>query len=136
MSINELKSDVEKCLIEGRYDELDVLLNGEQAIEFQGSNQSLYIIGILNEVHKIEKQNGIVETILYGRTMAEAVNAYKYLVLLLRRLEFDLEEQLQKELLDYIKGQNISVIGVWAIVQGTKYLYAKEVIIERFKGLF
>lgn len=136
MSIITLRKNVEKCLSEARYEDLDVLLGSEEARTLLGTNQSLYIIGILNEVHKIEKQNNINKTILYGRSMDEVVNVYKNLVLLLRRLEFNLEKELQLELLDYIKALNISVIGVWVVVQKTEYLYAKDVIIERFKNLF
>ena len=134
--IIDAKAKIETCLQKGDYSSLDNFLNSEETRELLGKDQELYIVGILSEVNKIETKNGICKGILYGRTLKDSVFVYKEVVLLLRRLEFDLPKEYQKELINYIYDNEISVIAVWAIIQGTKYLYAKEIIVERFKKLF
>lgn len=136
MSINEVKAYVEKCLSEKDYKGLDKFLDQSEAKKYMAEDQSMYIMGILCEVQRIENENGITKGFLSCRSIQEAVETYRLLVLLLRRLEFDLPYEYQREIMAFINVNEISVIGVWAVVQGTKYLYAKELIIERFKNLF
>lgn len=131
--IIEVKRKIEKCLQQGEYLLMDEFLNSEEARELMRKDQELYIIGILSEVNKIETHNGVSKCFLHGRSLMELIHMYKEIVLLLRRLEFDLPKEYQVELIDYISKNDISIIAIWAIVQGTKYLYAKELIIDRFK---
>jgi len=135
MTIEVLKNDIEILLKDENYCALKNLLDNNDVKELLGKDQELYIINILFEVNRIEIENNVSTVILSGHSLKEAVRIYKELVLLLRRLEFDLPIEYQNELISYMKENGISVIGVWAIIQEAEYLYAKELIVERFKRL-
>lgn len=135
MTFEEMREDIEKYLKFEDYEKLERILDSKEASELLGKNQEMYILGILNWINKLERDNKVEKTILKGRTISEAVGIYRKIVLLLRRLEFDLPMDYQEEVVEYIRKNEISIIGVWAIVQCTKYLYAKDLIIERLNGL-
>lgn len=111
-----------------RYIEACDLLDSENCTEIAQQNQRIYILTIISVILRAEVKDGIVYNICRGRSIDEIIEIYKVLVMLFRRIEFDLPEELCMDILEIISNENISMMAAIGIVQSSTSLIAKEKI--------
>ena len=135
MDINELNCKIDEFLSEKKYDKLNMLLKEPENSQYAGNDYRIYTIRILSEINDFETKKGIKKGILCDRTADEAIAIYREMVLLLRRLEFNLPEEYQYEIIPYVLNKNISAEAIWGIIQANMHLRAKDVIIQRLQNI-
>lgn len=111
-----------------RYIEACDLLDGTECSEIAKQNQRIYILTIISVILRAEVKEGIDNNICRGRTIDEIIELYKVMVMLFRRMEFDMPSDLCMDILEVIRNQNISMMAAIGIVQSSTSLIDKEKI--------
>lgn len=111
-----------------RYIEACDLLDSNKCSEIAKHNQRIYILTIISVILRAEVKEGIDNNICRGRTIDEIIELYKVMVMLFRRMEFDMPSDLCMDILEVIRNENISMMAAIGIVQSSTSLIDKEKI--------
>lgn len=103
--------------------------------EVSAWDQSMYILTLLAAIAEIESKMQADRYLFEGRTTAQLIRLYRRTVLYLRRIEFDLPAELQREGVDYMLAEQISIPALYGMIRSTRVLQQKEIITERLLGL-
>lgn len=131
----KIKSKLEELLRSGEYNNVFALLEEEKSEFLAGYDRVMYVMRLMAIIYKEEVENGIENYVLKNRTVQQIDVLYRTLVFYLRRLEFDLEDEEQMELLWYIREQGVSAVGVLGVINLAPYIYNKEKVWNRFLEL-
>lgn len=111
------------------------LMDTEQCGKLIGKDKELYVLGMMSNIARQEITQGENICVFNGRNIKQIVDLYQNLVFYLRRLEFDLPLELQKEFVSYMGEQQLSAICIWGVIQMAPYIYSKEKTLKNFMNL-
>lgn len=111
------------------------LLDTEQCGRLIGKDKELYVMGMMANIQRQEMTQGETHCVFDNRNIKQIVDLYQNLVFYLRRLEFDMPLELQKELVMYMGKQQVSAICIWGVIQMAPYIYSKEKTLRNFMNL-
>ena len=102
--VDQLEKDIVKYLKNRNILMVEKLLNSASAL-----NENLYILGKIIKISKLEQEKRISTNILeYSDGYKELIQHFLTVKLLLRRFEFDLPVEYQREAYDYFLKTNVS----------------------------
>ncbi len=136
--IESIKAEIMILLERGTaesYTELCSLMEKENVMTLSGKDSELFIMEIMSNIQREEMKQNVSHCVFEGRNMQELEKLYRTIVFYLRRLEFDLEKELQQELLPYMLDQQLSIVCIYGVIQVTTYIYSKERTIKAFVNL-
>lgn len=125
---------VDLLLENGRYEDACLLLDEQQICNLSLVNRKLHVMEIMKNIQRqesVSKVRGVFE----GRSVAAICELYQTLVCLLRRIEFRFPEQYQREILQYLDREEISLVCVIGITYGNPYILDKKGTMDRFYQL-
>lgn len=117
------------------YIEACEFLDREETFEIAKHNQRIYILTIISIILRAEVESKVENNICRRRSVDKIVELYKVIVILLRRIEFDLPEELYEDLLNVMKAENISRLAVVGIINGSYILVQKRKLLQGFVDL-
>ena len=133
--IEAAKEEVKELLLQGTKEAIvtlcDKLRSKEWEILFE-NDAELYILQFMGVIAQEEMEKGIEPTVFSGRTYHQTLVLFRRTVLYLRRLEFGLPEELQRELLDHIDREEMSLIAILGIIYSETYFYQKRHLVDSF----
>ncbi len=131
-----IKDQVSKLLGQrSNYPEIISLLAKDDAASLSLSDQDIYILRIISETVSLEMENNTGYLLFDNRSIEELITLYKTLSLYLRRIEFDLPDDLKAEVLDYILKEKISVIAVVSVIQNNMSIVDKDKVTDGIMNL-
>ena len=136
--IAELKKTIEQLLEKQDFNsfrEICELMEDKKSIALAAEDKELYILQIMTNIQRQEMAGEEARCLFEGRNIKQLVNLYQEVVFCLRRLEFDLPLEEQKELIDYMLKEQLSAVCIFGIVQAARYIYAKEKTLNSFMNL-
>jgi len=136
--IAEVKNLIAECLqkqSKEAFIQICDLLDTEQCGRLIGKDKELYVLGIMANIQRQEMAQGEASCVFDNRDIRQIVDLYQKLVFYLRRLEFDLPLELQKEIVLYMSEQHLSAICIWGVIQMAPYIYSKEKTLKNFLNL-
>lgn len=114
--------------------ELCKFLDKQRIMELAAKDADLFIMEIMKQAQKQEQLLGMLG-VFTNRSLQEIVEVYEQLVLLLRRIEFDLPQEYQEELFIYIKQQRLSWVSVFEVIKDAPYILDKCKVIEKVQNM-
>lgn len=120
---------------EESYKDLCTFMGNQEIINLSAKDRDLYILEIMSNIQRQEMEMNTENSIFMGRNIQELTDLYQRTVFYLRRLEFDFPKELQQEIVPYIMEQRLSMVCILGIIQGSKYIYAKEKTLNSFMTL-
>ena len=102
-----------------------LLLTPESA-EIASKNQRIFILLILAHIVKFEIEQNEKTTLFDNRNTDDLICLYQVMVLLLRRIEFDLPDEYLMEISDFILSERISATAVFGIITGARIIVQKD----------
>lgn len=123
---NVIKKTVDELFLSKKYEEACQMLDENVTAEVAMFDQDLYILCLLSKVMQLEFSMNTKRKLFEGRTTHDVIVLFRRLVLFLRRIEFDLPKELQHEIRAYIMTEQISMVGVYGIINGAKSIRRKE----------
>ena len=116
------------------YAQIFNLLSTEENKTIAGNNQRIYILYIMFQLMALEIElSG--KTSLEGKNVSQIIRNYQILTLYLRRIEFDFPNDLQIEILDYLKQEKVSLKIVTGIVTKNEVIIQKQKVINRLSEM-
>lgn len=138
IEIVEIKNQISEYLQKQNKDtflQVCDLLDTEQCGRLIGKDKELYVLGIMSNIARQEITQGEKLCVFNGRNIKQIVDLYQNLVFYLRRLEFDLPLELQREFVSYMGKQQLSAICIWGVIQMAPYIYCKEKTLTNFMNI-
>lgn len=138
IEIVEIKNQISEYLQKQNKDtflQVCDLLDTEQCGRLIGKDKELYVLGIMSNIARQEITQGEKLCVFNGRNIKQIVDLYQNLVFYLRRLEFDLPLELQREFVSYMGKQQLSAICIWGVIQMAPYIYSKEKTLKNFMNI-
>ncbi len=117
------------------FEKICALMEEKQSIEFAAEDRELYVLQIMTNVQRQEMIEGEHRCLFEGRDLKQVIELYQRLVFYLRRLEFGLSIEEQKELIDYMLREQLSAVCILGVIHAAKYIYAKEKTLQAFMTL-
>lgn len=136
--ISEVKSRIMAFLLQDTPQAVEALctfLESKAVEELFTEDTELYILQFLAAIAREETRAGVMPTVFSGRTYEQVLTLYRRMVLFLRRLEFGLPEELQRELLSYLEKEEISFQAVLGVIYAEEYFYHKQELVTSFLAL-
>lgn len=130
-SARELESVVNTLLEAGGYDnyrQVCMILKSDQAEVLFQVSKSLMVARIFTTVEELQLSKGSEVTVFCGRNLCELEALYQEIVFRLRRIEFEIEIDIKKDIFQFLIDEKLSVDVLIAVLQGTTYLYSKDKI--------
>ena len=125
-SASELEDSINKYLEKKEY--------GQIFKTIAGSNQRIYILYMMFQLMALEIElSG--KTSLEGKTVSQIIRNYQILTLYLRRIEFDFPNDLQMEVLEYLKQEKVGLKIVVGIVNQNQVILQKQKVIDRLREM-
>lgn len=118
-----------------RYNEIIDMLSEPANEELSLHDQDIYILRIIAQTVKLELESNTRYVLFDGRSINDLVTLFRTLSLYLRRIEFDFPPELQKEILDYILKEKLSVIAIVSVIQNNMSIINKDKVTEGIKSL-
>lgn len=112
------------------------LFSNERIQEIAVKNQSIYILYIVSRIVETEIREGVGRNLFDDRTTDEVIKVYKRLTLYLRRIEFSFPQELQREIIDYVLREKISVVAILAVINKNESIIQKEKVIKGLNDIF
>jgi len=122
----DLEMLINTLITENRYNDIYEILETKESKEIAGRNQTIYILYILSQIMHFEIPQNVDRILFEGRDSEEAIRLYRNLSMYLRRIEFDLPIEYQKEIVDYILSERISVVAIMYVIKYNGSIHQKE----------
>lgn len=138
IEIAEVKNQIAECLQKQNKDafmQVCDLLDTERCGRLIGKDRELYVLGMMANIARQEMTQGEEQCVFDNRDIKQVVDLYQNLVFYLRRLEFELSPELQKELVPYMNEKHLSAICIWGVIQMAPYIYSKEKTLKNFMNI-
>lgn len=136
--ILEVKKQIEECLQrqnEEAYMKICEMLNSDYCSKLLGQDRELFVLANMANIQQQEMIQEEKHCVFDNRDIKQIVDLYQNLVFYLRRLEFDLPIEFQKEMVSYMSEQRLSAICIWGVIQMAPYIYNKEKTLNNFMNL-
>lgn len=136
--VEAFKQTIEQLLKKQDYNsfrEICELMEDKKSVALAAEDKELYILQLMTNIQRQEMTGEETRYLFEGRNIRQLVNLYQEIVFYLRRLEFDLPLEEQKELIDYMLKEQLSAVCIFGIVQAARYIYAKEKTLHAFMNL-
>ena len=104
---------------------IDLLLKPETE-EIASKNQRIFILLILAHIGRMETEQNERNRLFDDRTTDDLIRLYQVMILLLRRIEFDLPGEYLKDVTDYIFSEKISATAIFGIISGARIIVQKD----------
>ncbi len=89
-------------------------------------NQRIYILNLLAQIGRMETERGEVKRLFSNRNTDKLVDLYRTMVLLLRRIEFDLPSKYMRDIADFITSENLGATAVVGIINSSRVILQKD----------
>ena len=133
-SASELEDSINKFLEKKEYGQIFNILSSKDNKTIAGSNQRIYILYMMFQLMALEIElSG--KTSLEGKTVSQIIRNYQILTLYLRRIEFDFPNDLQMEVLEYLKQEKVGLKIVVGIVNQNQVILQKQKVIDRLREM-
>lgn len=130
----ETEKKVDELLLDGSPEAqkkiCDILMDDSAALLFKGSKK-LMCARIFSDVVLKHLEKGKTQTVFSSRNLTELEALYQELVFRLRRIEFDLDIDIEKDIFMFLTEQKIGIDELVAVLYGTLYLYGRDKIWSR-----
>lgn len=134
----EVKKQIE-CYLQRQtkeaYMKICEILNSDYCGKLLGQDRELFVLANMANIQQQEMIRGEKNCVFDKRGIKQIFDLYQDLVFYLRRLEFDLPIELQKEIVLYMSEQHLSAICIWGVIQMAPYIYNKEKTLNNFMNL-
>lgn len=104
---------------------VELLLETKTA-EIASKNQRIFILLILAHIVKLEIEQDEKNTLFENRTTDDLIRLYQIMVLLFRRIEFDLPVEYLGDVTDFILSEKISATAVFGIITSARIIVQKD----------
>ena len=131
----EIKNKINLILSKKDYANIISLLSEEENHQIITHNTEIYILYLCSKAMEKEMYSSVDKLLFEGRNVDEVIRLYRVLSLYLRRIEFDLPLEYQKEMVRYIINEKISIVSVVEIIKNNSIILQKEKVFDGFKKL-
>ena len=135
LEAEKIEEDINELLYKKEYDLVIRKMNATDTLEISHNNQRIYILYIMTNLIDCEiKAKGF--TTLENKNTSQIIRIYKILSLFYRRMEFEFSAEEQKEIMDFIKHENIiSAEILLGVIQNNIYIINKQKVIANLSKI-
>lgn len=122
-----LEKEVNRLILQQNDDltAIDLLLEPKTS-EIALYNQRIYILNLLAQIGRMETERGEVKRLFSNRNTDKLVDLYRTMVLLLRRIEFDLPSEYMRDIADFITSENLGATAIVGIINSSRVILQKD----------
>lgn len=128
---NSARKEIDKLLREKEYDNLCTFLNEYKNDSLVSHDSSLFILVNMGFIYSEERSKNIINHIFYNRSLSDLFSLYSKVSFCLRRIEFDLEEELVLDAINYLIKEKISLICAIGIINFNNNFYTKSDLLKK-----